>query len=45
MKGEVEKRTDGLAVDLTGIKILKNKPTYLKMPNNHHMLPENMSNI
>ena len=28
MKGEVEKRTDGLAVDLTGTQILK-KQTYL----------------
>jgi hypothetical protein len=39
----VEKWTDGLSVDLTGIQILKNKPTYLKVPNNHHMFPENKS--
>lgn len=45
MKGALEKRTDGLAVDLTGIQILKNKPTYLKVPNNHHMFPENKSDI
>jgi hypothetical protein len=39
MKRAVEKQTDGLAVDLTGIQILTNKPTYLKVPNNHHMFP------
>lgn len=45
MKGAVEKRTDGLAVDLTGIQILKNKPTYPQVPNNHRMFSRNKSNI
>lgn len=45
MKGAVEKQADGSAVGLTGIQILKNKPTYPKVPNNHHMFPENKSNI
>lgn len=45
MKGAVEKQTEGLAVDLTGIQILKNKPTYPKVPNNHHMFSKNKSDI